>query len=1660
MSLPNRGRRPGSRSFRRVKAAIWRPRLEQLEARHLLAGIVHTDPKGNLFPGFEGNYYPPTRVQTATSGFLSAPSTQAPLTIAKNYLTQNAATFGVSATDVSRATVSSQYTDSQGGIQHVYLQQTYNGLPVLDAVGGVHLTKDGEVIAASVNFVSGLNYPPIDTPLNPTITPQQAVTTFAVGAGLPTDGQIVVTAPGAGRDQKTVLRQSAISADPIPVQLVYVPVPGGGVDLAWKMVVRPPNAPHWFEAAVGAAGNRAGRIVRVVDWANAATYNVFPRPVQDPLYGSRALVTDPHDPIASPFGWHDTNFLPGADTTITSGNNVNASPDPVFGPAPNGGVTLNFDFPFNPAGPSLLNTNAATTNLFYWANLAHDIAYHHGFDEPAGNFQLVNRTGLGAGGDPVNAVAQSQLAFNNAFMATPPDGQSPLMAMGQFVSAAGIRDTAFDGTIITHEYFHGISDRLTGGPANTSALNALQSAGMAEGWSDWFSLLVTMKPTDTAVTPRTTGQWVLGQPLTGPGVRRFPYSFDMTIDPLTLANYNGDLFPQQNNTEVHNAGEIWASALWDLTWLLINKYGFSNDLFTGTGGQNVAMQLIFQGLKLQPANPSFLQARDAIIAADFALNAGDNYELIWQAFARRGFGVSAVDGGANSLQVFPAFDTPRPLGRVVGSVAVDFNNNLRRDAADPPLPGIVIYADTNNNGVRDAGERFVTTRADGSYSLPFVTTQPVVIRQDLPSTYTQVLPENNAARTVTVVRGQNTSPQDFLNRATPGKVSGTIWNDLNADGIRDPGEPGIPGVIVFVDYNNDGKISVLEPAAQTDFFGNYTIQGVVPGSGYTVRVVITPGMTETYPDPAGLNGGAHTGVVIDAAATTPGIDFGFSQLLDFGDAPDSYGTTLARNGARHGILAGFQLGALIDAESNGQPTLDASGDDTNPVPPSPPPVPPPPSPDDEDGVIFLGGGITPGTTARVQVTVNSGRFQPGKLQAWVDFNRNGTFDPSERVIANARLGTGVHTLTFPVPAGIPFGQTYARFRYGYEQDLGPTGPSVAGEVEDYVVNVLPNVPIAVPDVFPGPGQPLIKQGTVDNVLDVLANDTTTTFGPPSIVPGSFPAVLPSGSRLRLNATGDKILYTPGEGVLGQETFFYQVTDGNSVSAPGQVTINVSVRDTKAMDDIVTIPAGTATATTIDVLANDLFAYPIPATRILSIQPVTPGASGLSIISGGTALSYTPPSGTFTGTQIFQYTIDDSDPLTAPSSALLTIQVLDTSNPAAAGYQAQFSVGLFDPISGAPISAVEVGGTFLVVVTSQDLRAGGTTANRGVEGAYLDLLFNRSFVEPVLNPANPRGFEITYSSTYSLVRSGTVSVASPGLVDEVGATHQTGLLQETPGNPSSRVQLVGVGPGQVQVFSVLMRAKAPTLPGQPIRIFADPADTPQGDVFIMPNNPPGFVSPSDPSFSGSPVLVPDERVFFQASGPLAILGAGEGEYVNRNNPYDVNQDRYVSPIDALLIINNLNAGLGGPLGPARFASSFAVRDLVDVNMDNMLSPIDALMVINYLATTTRAGAQGESDANFRPLGLIEQGEGEGGQSSASAPLGALMEAPRDPASAPAASRPNGSLSPSPSGGSLADSRWPAASPSTAQPTLRKVGSSSVNAEAVDDLFALLGARDDH
>jgi len=1550
-----RDRKPVKSSRKAVRKLF----LESLESRQLMAVVAFDD---DSFPGFVGNYAPQTHYRVGTDGALTAGAAGDPLAIGLNYLRSNASAFGLTSNDFAegRYRVTSRSKAPDTGTTSIYLQQVYNGLPVAGAVANLSVLKDGRIMSAGANFVAGLQHAITFPAPSPRVSALEAVSSFASAASIDLETPPQVTAQATGFNKLTVLSDAEISQDPIKAELQYVPLASGGVQLAWRFYARSPGNAHMYDTAVSALG---GNVLRVYDGVKNASYNVLPQPVQDPSFGNFSIVVDPHNPVSSPFGWHDINGIAGPEFLDTRGNNVFAQEDvdgnDIGGMRPTGGPTLDFIAPIDFAQAPAFNQFAGLINAFYWVNLAHDVTARHGFDEASGNFQVMNYSGQGFGGDPIILDTQDSLAPNNAFFLPTPEGIPPRLSMGIWTSTLPPRDSSFSADILIHEFFHGVTDRLTGGPFDFSSLNSIQSGGMAEGWSDWFAMLMTSPPSHNANTPRTIGNWSDGQSAAGPGIRRFPYSVDMSINPLVFSDFNGDGIPGLNNSEVHNAGEIWASVLWDMTWALINKYGRSTDLSTGTGGNVLALKLVIDALKLQPNNPSFLEARDAIISADFARTGGENFELLWSVFARRGMGRGAVDGfSADSLAVNAAFDVPPGPARVRGVVFNDSNNSLTRDPNEQPLAGWTIYVDANNNAVFDAGERSTVTQADGSYLLTvFQTGNNIAIRQVVQPNWTQTLPEFNGARRLNLVRGQTFANQNFGNQAVPGEIRGVVFNDLDSDGIRDAGEPGLAGLVVYVDLNNNGRMNLLEYSAITDNFGRYTIKNVPPGT-YTVRVAFQPG---TVP-------GATTDhiVTVGANQVLTGIDFPFGQSqFDFGDAPASYGTTRANDGARHGVLAGFHLGALIDFEGDGQPSPTANGDDVNPPPPDPVPV-PAPNPDDEDGIVFLTSGFTPSTPATVQVTVNTGASFAGRLHGWIDLNRDGDFtDANEKVISGVTLGTGVHNVTFNVPAGASFGSTFARFRYGFEPNLGPTGPAVAGEVEDYQVNLLANVPIATPDTFS------VKQGTIDAPLDVLANDTTTTFGPPSIVPGSFPASLPSGSTLRLNPAGNRILFTPGPFSLGPETFTYRVTDGNSVSAPGQVTVNVTIRDPIAIDDAVIIPfAATPVQTQINVLANDVF--PFANTTIIDVQklttdPATAPAS-MQIAAGGSALNFIAPSG-FKGTIIYQYTISDADPSTNDATGLLTIQVVDVlagEPQPAPSHLAELRIQILDPVTGLETSTVDVGDEFLVRVFSDDLRLNGTAADRGVEAVILDLNFNRDLVEPVLDPSNQLGFAITFSPTYDLGRTGVANSPAPGQIDQVGAAHQTGI---TPGG-----QLVGVGPARIPVFTIRMLAKATTPAGQPLQIFGNPAEPP-GEVLIMS----GFANPdpSDPS-QLVPIVLADEQVFFVPSKPLAIVGAGEAEFTNYFNPLDVSGDGAVSPIDAVLVINELNSVGGHALSPLDYAASGFVRptNLLDVNMDSFVAPDDAIEIINYLnAQTALLMSQSAAAAAFAPPSAAGEGESD-------------------------------------------------------------------------------------
>jgi hypothetical protein len=244
-------------------------------------------------------------------------------------------------------------------------------------------------------------------------------------------------------------------------------------------------------------------------------------------------------------------------------------------------------------------------------------------------------------------------------------------------------DGDLDNGVIAHEYGHGISTRLTGGPSTANCLQNAEQAG--EGWSDWFAMMMQIKPGDVGETGVPMGTFVASQSADGYGIRRIKYSTDMSVNPIT--------FIDSNDEESHNRGEVMATVLWDLTWAYINKYGFDSNIYNGTGtaGNNRVMRLILDALKLQPCSPTFIEYRNALIAADQATTGGADYCTIWNVFARRGMGALASSGlRTNALDQTEDFSLP--TGTPNCALGLDyFNSDVIRVYPNPSNGQLTIH---------------------------------------------------------------------------------------------------------------------------------------------------------------------------------------------------------------------------------------------------------------------------------------------------------------------------------------------------------------------------------------------------------------------------------------------------------------------------------------------------------------------------------------------------------------------------------------------------------------------------------------------------------------------------------------------------------------------------------------------------------------------------------------------------------------------------------------------------------------------------------------------------------------------------------------------------------------------------------------------------------
>jgi extracellular elastinolytic metalloproteinase len=323
--------------------------------------------------------------------------------------------------------------------------------------------------------------------------------------------------------------------------------------------------------------------------------------------------------------WNDDNPITNGNSTFA---HLGTSPTVCHGNIQNNKILFN---PDNPTGD-----DQKVLNIFYYCCYMHDFFYDLGFREVDGNFQHDNFGRGGLGGDKVDARAHSGPVQGTANMSTRIDGRSPIMNMG-LVTRTNLH-TAFDSDVVFHEFMHGVTNRLVGGPQDASALESPQSGGMGEGWGDYVACTINKK--------NVVGDWVVDNPR---GIRHnkydsnFPHNFGDLGKTVGGVTYN----------EVHNIGELWCATL-----LEMNRNINDNTL---------SMQLVVDALKLSPTNPSFLNMRDSILQSlddklttDQISSTIHNQvkKAIWKAFAKFGMGPNASSNGAQLSGIIADFNEP------------------------------------------------------------------------------------------------------------------------------------------------------------------------------------------------------------------------------------------------------------------------------------------------------------------------------------------------------------------------------------------------------------------------------------------------------------------------------------------------------------------------------------------------------------------------------------------------------------------------------------------------------------------------------------------------------------------------------------------------------------------------------------------------------------------------------------------------------------------------------------------------------------------------------------------------------------------------------------------------------------------------------------------
>jgi extracellular elastinolytic metalloproteinase len=653
-------------------------------------------------------------------GALTGPSVRSPRRVALSYVREHLDAFGLTTADLATLRLRTSVADLNG-VTHLSWTQEVDQVAVFGNGLRAHVAADGSLVSVQGAPIAGL------AALAAAATDGTVSAADARALAVKDAGATAEAATSSVSDRGG--QSTTVWSDGDHAARVWF-LTASGLRPAWSTYTTPVSGEgfqHVIDAATGEVLYRRSTVND--ERGDALVFDTYP--------GARIGGTQRTVNLIKR-GWlaKRATWLRGANVFAWADlNDDDAVQDNEKSPMPGKKKRGQFAFSSQPdvsshCGPTYLcswdpetpnswrkNKNQNVTQAFYLANLFHDYLKRApiGFTPQMGNFEL-------NGGDPVllNALDGANTAsglpdadhINNASMNTPPDGVPPTMQMYLFHQPGlSANDDPFvpsnggdEADVLFHEYTHGLSNRLVVDASGNSTLLSLQAGAMGEAWSDYYAMdyLVTRGLVNDTTK---SGQVLVGKYVS----RNQPVIRTEAIDcpvgavgrlctqfgGLSGGYTFGDLGNATGGPEVHADGEIWAQTLWDLRAKL---------------GHRVTAALVTEAMSLSPADPTFLDERDAIVSADQAIYGGTHAAQIWRVFAHRGMGwFASTSSGSDTSAVEDGSMPPDPT-----TPRATVSGTVTDDVTGEPLAGVSVFVGGHLSQWADV------TDAQGRYQLDFV----------------------------------------------------------------------------------------------------------------------------------------------------------------------------------------------------------------------------------------------------------------------------------------------------------------------------------------------------------------------------------------------------------------------------------------------------------------------------------------------------------------------------------------------------------------------------------------------------------------------------------------------------------------------------------------------------------------------------------------------------------------------------------------------------------------------------------------------------------------------------------------------------------------------------------------------------------------------------